>query len=733
MTEIDRRTMLATAPLLATVAVLPAAALAQAGAGVGEWIDGPLGLPGYRYTGSLTFGGKPMLPDDPWFLLGNHRVTIFAHASGRLRWLSGERGWAEMNGRGGVNGVRITIDGRTTELTGIAAPAAASAPKIFSPGSATYVYAPMDGVTVTRTLSVMPSVTAGKGLPALLVTVDLVNAGTDPVRITHEEAITADYARVAPPWSHNGERVRYERADTTAANGIARADFRAVARDPLLLPPRPHMAEFDGEPPSLWLTAGEGGTATIEADGTLTGRATLTLEPGARHRFRFVIGHAFASEVDAIRATATAMIPSRDAADHAATWRARVPTFYREADPQMRRELQWNAATLDAMATWREYYDETIVPQGTVYDYDWGWTASSRDLAQHALPLCTTRPAIARSTIRYIMKRMVPDGEIKLNDTGYGWAEHGPMLTSDQQLYLFMLVAEYLRVTGDLTVLTERIGFYPAEVSGSATGLDHLERAFLFLRDRIGTGAHGLVKLWNSDWNDLFYHWPTSRPYNETFNEAESHMNSAMAVVMLADLAAQLARHAPAKPLADAMMAYRAKILTAFMTDLGARTFPRRAYLGKAGVAGETEMWLEPQGFTLLIPELPVARKRALAAEIATRLGKGEALGARQIEARPAQSELKLGQRENGGFWYALNGPVILGLVTFDRTAADTALRRMTFAAYARRFPQYWTGAWTASDSLDATTVPTQGLSIFPPWCAHPHAWPLYLWLRLNG
>ena len=673
-----------------------------------------------------------MLPDDPWFLLGNHRVTIFAHASGRLRWLSGERGWATMNGRDGISRARIAIDGVDTALTGMAAPIAASADKRFAPGSACYRYVPLSDVDVTRTLSLRPSDNVGKGAPALLITVGLVNTGRRPSQIVYQESIAADYARVAPPWSKNGERVHYERAGVHTEGGVARADFRAVARDPLLLPARPHMAEFDSEPPSFWLaTLGEG-KAIVDTDG-LTARATFTLAPGARKRLRFVIGHAFASEIHAIRATADAMVPAEDAADHSAEWRALVPTFAAEPDAQQRRELQWNAATLEAMATWREYYDETIVPQGTVYDYDWGWTASSRDLAQHALPLCTTRPAIARSTIRYIMKRMAPDGEIKLNDTGFGWAEHGPMLTSDQQLYLFMLVAEYLRVTCDMSVLSDDVGFYPVENSGRSTGLDHLERAFLFMRDRIGTGSHGIMKLWNSDWNDLFYHWPTSRPYNETFNEAESHMNSAMAVVMLGDLAAQLARHGPATPLVEAMTAYRGKILTAFMTDLGDRAFPRRAYLGRAGVAGEKEMWLEPQGFTLMIPELSTARKRRLATEISNRLGRGEALGARQIESRPTQSELQLGQRENGGFWYGLNGPVILGLATFDRVAADAALRRMSFASYARRFPNYWTGAWTASDSLDASTVTTEGLSIFGPWCAHPHAWPLYAWIRLHG
>ena len=40
---------------------------------------------------------------------------------------------------------------------------------------------------------------------------------------------------------------------------------------------------------------------------------------------------------------------------------------------------------LEQMTIWREYYNETVVPQGTVYDYEWGMVASNRDQAQHAL------------------------------------------------------------------------------------------------------------------------------------------------------------------------------------------------------------------------------------------------------------------------------------------------------------------------------------------------------------
>jgi cellobiose phosphorylase len=389
------------------------------------------------------------------------------------------------------------------------------------------------------------------------------------------------------------------------------------------------------------------------------------------------------------------------------------------------------------MATYREYYDETVIPQGMVYDYGWGMMASSRDLAQQALPLCHTNPALARSTLRFIMKRTLPDGEIKLDDLGFGWAPHGPRLTSDQQLYFFLLLNEYLRVTGDKSILTDRISYYPAEKGGQGTGLEHVRDAFLFLRDRIGIGRHGLMKLWNSDWNDMFFFWPTTEPYNRIFDSSESHMNTAMAVVILADLASTLERLGLASSgedaeLTAALRQHREGLREAFMRDWGARPFPRRMYFQGGQPVGENDIWLEPQGFTLLIPELSADRKRALYKEIQERLMKGEAMGAKQLEKPIQKLETPPGSRENGGFWYALNGPLVLGVAGFDPQEAAKLLRRMTFANYQRRFPAYWTGQWTAADSLDSASLATEGLSVFIPYCAHAHAWPLYLYLRLR-
>jgi hypothetical protein len=54
----------------------------QAAAPLGRWLDDEYGLPCYRYLGPLSFHAA-RLPDDPFFLLGNYRLTLFVHASGR--------------------------------------------------------------------------------------------------------------------------------------------------------------------------------------------------------------------------------------------------------------------------------------------------------------------------------------------------------------------------------------------------------------------------------------------------------------------------------------------------------------------------------------------------------------------------------------------------------------------------------------------------------------------------
>ena len=97
------------------------------------------------------------------------------------------------------------------------------------------------------------------------------------------------------------------------------------------------------------------------------------------------------------------------------------------------------------------------------------------------------------------------------------------------------------------------------------------------------------------------------------------------------------------------------------------------------------------------------------------------------------------GSRENGGFWWALNGPVILGVASFDLQEAKRLLSRMTLAHAAEAFPDWWTVYWSAADNLESSLMPGFGLADqswvwpeAPVFCAHPHAWPLYCYARLR-
>ncbi|MFZ0663333.1 MAG: hypothetical protein WAM66_11620 [Acidobacteriaceae bacterium] len=766
--RLTRRTFLAGAgAVLAASLVPPPRSSAQSAAqspatALGEWIDDDYGLPAYHYTGPMRFpdspkrDGEAMIPDDPFFLTGNYRLTLFTHASGLYQILTGERAWGRMNQGdalwGGANHAAVEISGQHHSLIGLDEPAAAAATKRFGVGFARYDYALAPSLNVTRTLSVAPSEKVGEGTSAFLTQVLVRNTGTEPITLRYSETVRAQYEQLHAQWNGFDSNISWPiQPPQPSASGVVRADFTAQAKRPLTFPPPGQMSRLEQFPPTLFVKAISGGalphTETDPAGHRNLGiAADLTLQPGQQHALSFITGYIREADADAHTYTHTIdklcarlalppAAPKSLGSAYGEAWLRTVAPFADEPDTNLRREMRWNAATLEAMATWREYYDETVIPQGTMYDYIWGEMASSRDLAQQALPFCHTNPAIARSTLRFIMKRTLPDGEIKLNDEGFGWSPSGAQQTSDQQLYFFLLLAEYVRVTRDGSILTEQIGYYPLENSGHDTGLAHVRQAFLFLRDRVGVGGHGIIRRWNSDWNDMFGWWRSPIPYNTEFEVGESHMNSAMAIVILGDLAAAIdaAGDPGAAELTAAMREYRAELHTAWDRDLGDRAFPRRAWMDSETPLGEDNMWLEPQGYTLLIPEFSDERKRRLFAELQHRLLPGEAMDARQIEKPTPKSATPAGSRENGGFWYALNGPLVLGVATFDRPAAHNLLRHMTFANYAKNFPTYWTGQWSASDSLDSSLLPTSGLSTAIPWCAHAHAWPLYCYLRLRA
>ena len=732
---------------------------------IGFWEEDALGLPAFRYTGALPCrrtlrdGTAAKLPEDPWFLLGNPQLTLFCHVSGVYDLLTGQRAWGQMNmplpGEEPAGAVLdLSAPGNTpcrTVLTGRGSPAwtGEGCSRFFGCGFARWEYC-LPGLRLTRDISAAPADRPDGGVSAFLITVTVENTGTAPVSVRYEESLPARYGTLEDrtvPAERRSVRYRSElfSEDSGRLLGVR---FSGQAEDPLLCPDPETPSRAEGFPPALFLW-GEEAAPSIEGD-RLSAACSVRLEAGGTGSFRFAAGFTFGEALPLVRALTAPLSRSAGPGPVSAygeAWRDLLPALEDEQDPVLRREMRWHAYVLEAMATYSAYFKETKIPQGTSYDYWFGSHASVRDNCQHALPLCTWDPPLARSALRYLLKRTAPTGEIRLSEVGYAFAENGVFFPSDQQLWFFMLLSEYLRATEDYGFLGELAEPYPVRGMAPVPVWSFCERAFLFLRDVVGRGEHSLVRLLNSDWNDAVYYM-VSAPYNSVIFSGESHMNTAMALAVFPDLirhfregAKLLGGEAAVRlsRLCESMEQYRASLSDAFFRDLGDRTFPRRMYFaGKA--YGEENLFLEPQGFTLQIPELSENRRRSLLREVLARNYEREALGGREQQSPQFGSEgQERGSRENGGFWWALNGPIILGAALTDPGLAWSLLRRMTLDHASSVFPDLWTVRWSAADNLESSLMPGEGMADqswvwaeAPVFCAHPHAWLLYCYTRLR-
>ncbi|MGN1249512.1 MAG: hypothetical protein ACI4XW_05480, partial [Candidatus Spyradocola sp.] len=174
---------------------------------LGYWTADRCGLPAFAYTGALPYAavlpnGAPVkLPADPWFLLGNYRLTLFTHVSGEYELISGQRAWARINqGEGrnsGRNAAEITVNGWKYALTGMQSLAAdpSVCARSFGCGFAEYAYRTGE-VEVRRNLSVKPSATPYDGASGFLLTVTVRNNGTERVECGYAESVGARFEEI---------------------------------------------------------------------------------------------------------------------------------------------------------------------------------------------------------------------------------------------------------------------------------------------------------------------------------------------------------------------------------------------------------------------------------------------------------------------------------------------------------------------------------------------------------
>ncbi len=731
---------------------------------IGHWTTDEAGLPAYALTAELplTEGLAPGEPAIPLFLLGNHGLTAFVHADGAYQLHTGERCWAQLNPGKNQPGAacesRVRIDGDLFDLR-----TSAASSRMFGCGIARLTY-DLPKCQVERELCTPPSLEVGNRRPVVFISLKITNTGQEPLSLEWTEGLTARYDfSFRHNYPYTGDRLQYvvkpeTQGSRAEVSFCPETDQSLVLGWPLepnwqeILPPFVQMMTLSDE-----LMPSVKKLDLLNAQVTASGK--IQVAPGKTEYLRVAVGYSLVGD-DWLEMLHASLPGLGDG--FRAEWSQVISDWDDAKDPELAQEMRWHYYTLQAMATWSEVYRETFIPQGTVYEYALGVAAVIRDHLQHALPLCYCDPQLAASILRYTGKHTDPWGHIMHGDEGAGQHPLGADQKSDSQIYALYTLAEYLRAGNSPEILLEPIHFL-----GSPRETDLLDCAIRwvrYLRDTVSTGAHGFLRLLCSDWNDCFYGFFQDLPYSKIFHDAESGLNTAMAIVALERLAtglkdAQFKRLKTDEALEDRKRHYdwliagcrelAGELKTAIKPFLENRDFLVRAMVegefdpsneafakddAGAGsrVVGLNELFFEPQPHLLAIPDLAEEYDRIWSA-IRQRVYDDEPCGARQRE--------KPGIRENGGIWFALNGPLVDALAAYDPDAAREALEKLTCRRRAQTYPDRWIGQWSCGDSIHSHHLddPEKAgrvasyLYPMPVFCAHAHAWPLHGWLRLNS
>ena len=168
---------------------------------------------------------------------------------------------------------------------------------------------------------------------------------------------------------------------------------------------------YDCFPPLVFLQALQNAHAHAERD-VFSASAELALNPGEKQEIVFLAGLSYDGEKE-IATCASGMKAFECISD---AWKGVLPDFPQEQDESLRWEMIWNTYVLECMATYHRYFDETFIPQGSVYAFRLGQNASQRDHMQHLLPEIRLNPALAKSCLRFVMEHMSEDGRIIRQD-----------------------------------------------------------------------------------------------------------------------------------------------------------------------------------------------------------------------------------------------------------------------------------------------------------------------------
>ena len=226
----------------------------------------------------------------------------------------------------------------------------------------------------------------------------------------------------------------------------------------------------------------------------------LTLKGGASRQLVFAVGYA-ASDADAKRTgrrIATVAFAARQLAKVKRRWRGYLAHFQAET-PAPTLDVPFNTFTAYQSAI-AFICSRSIAPYLLTGTRGLGY----RDSNQDALGAMPYQPyENSRKLITTLLSIQHTSGEA-CHDffPGTGRGRGGGY--SDDHLWSALAVEWYVKESGDLRFLSQRVGYHESEERSAV--IDHLERALKFTDGAVG--AHGLPLLRAADWNDCLNAFP---------------------------------------------------------------------------------------------------------------------------------------------------------------------------------------------------------------------------------
>jgi cellobiose phosphorylase len=149
----------------------------------------------------------------------------------------------------------------------------------------------------------------------------------------------------------------------------------------------------------------------------------------------------------------------------------------------------------------------------------YGWAGFSvREVSETSMVLAECDPVMTLGALRFVASTQLANGDVpKWHNLRRDRSSHE--CDSDNELWFVLGCMESVRLSGRAEWLDERCPFWD---EGDGTLWEHCRRAFFWVRDAIGRGAHGLILIRDGDWNDYLSLMGAK-------GRGESVMNSGMA------------------------------------------------------------------------------------------------------------------------------------------------------------------------------------------------------------